>query len=369
MSATILNSATNVSPKSTKKKFLNSVNYFRGIAIILIVLGHSYELAGWDLPHSWQEVGLAAQLFYSASVNGSVYFIFISGFLYYHIFYKRFNYGKFMNKKLQYVLLPYLLISIVPIAYKVLSGDVDSYTPAVVGDQPLALASWYLFGGRLNYAYWYIPMAMLLFAISPIINIVIKYKKSLFVALLLLPISLIVHRSVANINHIQSLIYFLPVYFLGIWSSRHHQQILHYLKSNRSKLALAAIALGFGLIQVVLFNYAGNSHKEFWAVTVPDVNLLQKIALCFLFLAVLDLWENKELPIIKKTAETSFAIYFLHPFVGNLLYKITSDLNISYQGNLFTLLLATVVMVVTSMGIAMGIKGVLGKKSRYLIGW
>ena len=158
-----------------KKKFLNSINYFRGIAIILIVLGHCYDLSRWDISNNVENI------FYSLTLNGSVYFVFISGFLYYHIFYHRFNYKKFMLKKTQFVFLPYLLFSLVPVLYTVFIGGGGQYLPDGLREQPFLATIWYFVTGRISYAYWYIPMAMLLFAISPLINLIINIIVVLFI--------------------------------------------------------------------------------------------------------------------------------------------------------------------------------------------
>ena len=362
-------SVKNSSTRISKQKFLHSVNYFRGVAIILIVLGHCFGLANWGFFDDWQQAGYGVQLLYSASVNSSVYFVFISGFLYYHIFYPKFSYGKFMRKKVQYVLLPYILISLIPIAYKVLSGVGDIHLSASINDNPFLLSVWFLFSGRTSIASWYIPMAMLLFAISPLINIIIKKRKSLAASLILLPVSLLIHRPIDNLNHIQSLIYFLPVYFLGIWSCQNHQKILKYLQNNQRKLWIAIFAITCILIQVFVFHHVGNFHKDFWSFTVVDVNLLQKIAICFLFLSWLDTYENTDIIPLKKTADTSFAVYFIHPYIILVLDKLSGMLNWNYSGSLLTLITATSVTLVASMGLALVIKKFLGKKSRYLIGW
>ena len=347
-----------------KKKFINSINYFRGIAIILIVLGHSYDLSRWDISNNVEQV------FYSLTLNGSVYFVFISGFLYYHIFYQRFEYKKFMLKKTQFVFLPYLLFSLIPILFTVFLGGGGEFLPEGLKQQPFLATIWYFATGRISYAYWYIPMAMLLFALSPVINWIIKSDRILEVILFLLPISLIIHRPIDNINPIHSLIYFFPIYLIGIWSSINNKRIYAYLRDHRKKLVLILLAIAIGVIQVSVFQQPGNFHKEFWSITVPDVNLIQKILLCFLFMSVLDLYENKDITSMKKTAETSFAIYFIHPFLINAIISIATRLNLmTYQGNFLTLIVATFCIMIISMAIAYSIKAVLKKNSRYVIGW
>lgn len=346
-----------------KKKFINSINYFRGLAIILIVIGHCFDLAHWKIATKLE------QFVHASTLNGTVYFVFISGFLYYHIFYHRFNYQKFMLKKAQYVLLPYILFSTLPILMAVFIDSTGTALPETLKSNPLGAIIWYFVTGNVIFAYWYIPMVMLLYAISPLINFIIGSGRVLEAFLLFLPISLIIHRPVDNLNAFHSLIYFLPIYLLGIWSSINQQKIYAYLKSNQKKALLVILAIALGLVQVLVFQQTGNFHKSFWSISVPDVNLLQKILLCFLLMSILDNYENTDFKIIKKTAETSFAIYFIHPFLINALYAVSSKLNLEYQGNFFTLLLATLVAVVGSMGIAIAIKAVLKQKSRYLIGW
>ena len=346
-----------------KKKFINSINYFRGLAIIIIVLGHSFDLAHWNISNNFEN------FIYALSLNGTVYFVFISGFLYYHIFYHKFNYKKFMYKKTQYVLLPYILISIVPILLTVFLNDGGGQLPDNLKKSPFVAIIWYLITGEIIVAYWYIPMAMLLFAVSPLVNIIIKSQKVLEAFLLLLPISLIIHRPIENTNAVHSLIYFFPIYLLGVWSSINNKAIYAYLKDNKKKIAIGLLAIVLGLIQILVFKQTGNFHKDFWSVTVPDINLLQKILLCFLFMSILDIYENTNFKLVNKVAEISFAIYFIHPFVVTSLYSISTRLNLNYQGNFISWILTGLLVLTISATIAFAIKAVLKKNSRYLIGW
>ncbi|MGD1920075.1 MAG: acyltransferase family protein [Pleurocapsa sp.] len=349
-----------------QKKFLNSINYFRGIAIIIIVAAHSYGIANWNV---YKNPTLFEQFFYALNLNGSVFFLFISGFLYNHIFYPRFNYLKFMIKKVKYVLVPYLICSAIPILYAVFVDSKGGFLLDSLKDKPLQAILWFLATGRAVYAYWYIPMIMLIFVISPLINILIKSKNLLYAILGLIPISMIVHRPLHNMNPIHSLVYFIPVYLLGIYSSIHQKQIYAFLKSNRVKIAIVVLAIALGLIQVLIFNVNGNFSKDFWSITIPDINLLQKILLCFLLMSLLDNYEDTDITAMKKTAETSFAIYFIHPFLLKPLTLFIRSLELGFQGNLFTLIIATFLVVIIAMAIAYILKFLLKGNSRYIIGW
>ena len=361
-----------------KKKFLNSINYFRGIAIIIIVMAHTYGIARWDV---YNQPSVFETFFYSLNLNGSVFFIFISGFLYNHIFYPRFNYKKFMIKKLKFVLLPYLVCSAIPIFYAV--GNIKTnlwfdilfdhngraFLPDAIANQPILSTIWFLVTGRAMYAYWYIPMIMLVFAISPLINKLIRSKYLLDTILFLMPISMIVHRPAQNMNPLHSLVYFLPVYLLGIYSSIHQKQIYEFLKSNQVKIAILLAAVSLGLIQVLMFNVSGNFSKDFFSITVPDINLIQKILLCFLLISILDKYEDTDIKSMNKTAETSFAIYFIHPFLLRPFNQLSRNLGFDFQGNIFTLFIATFCVIITAMAIAHLFKLIFKRNSRYLIGW
>jgi peptidoglycan/LPS O-acetylase OafA/YrhL len=349
---------TNTSPK---RKFLNSINYFRGLAIILIVLGHSYDLSHWEISNIWEKT------IYSLSQNGSVFFLFISGFLFHHIFYSRFNYKKFMISKVKNVFLPYLLISIIPILMTVFFLNGGENLPTELQDKPLISIVWYLVTGNVILAYWYIPVAMILYALSPLVIWLINSQNLLKAILFLLPISLIVHRPIDNINTLQSTIYFFPIYLLGVWSSRNKKKIYQYLNNKRTIILGLAIVLA--AIQSLFFEIPGNFHKPLWIITVPDINLIQKILLVFFFMSFLDLHEKSDLKILNKTAETSFPLYFIHPLLINVAAKLIDDLNLDYQGNLFTLILTALILLSVSMAIACGIKTIFQKNSRYLIGW
>ena len=191
---------SSIAPPS-QKKFLNSIDYFRGIAIIIIVAAHSYGIANWNV---YRNPSLFEKFFYALNLNGSVFFMFISGFLYNHIFYPRFDYKKFMLKKTKYVLVPYLVCSIIPIAHAVFIDPEPKFLLDSLQDKPVLAILWYLVTGRAVYAYWYIPTIFLIFAISPLINAWIKSKSLIYVALALIPISTIIHRPLHNANPIHS---------------------------------------------------------------------------------------------------------------------------------------------------------------------
>ncbi len=61
----------------------------------------------------------------------------------------------------------------------------------------------------------------------------------------------------------------------------------------------------------MLFKETGNFHKDFFTIDLPDINLIQKILLCFLFMSVLDSYENSDFPILKKKQQKPALLFIL----------------------------------------------------------
>jgi len=295
--------------------YLHSFNYFRGIAIVIIVAGHCLYMSGWDVDRS-VEKWLA-----NLVLGGTTLFVFISGFLFHHIYSARFNYRKFMSTKIKNVLTPYLLISLPYVLYTVLVKGTGPYAEHIFSPEPGLYGSYvrpialYLWTGRMLEAYWYIPFIMVVFALSPLIMAFIRLRPSmrLLILALLLTLSLFIQRPVLNLSVVQSVVYFLPVYLFGIVVSIHRQTIYDRL-AGREAYLLAAAAL-LALVQAYWYPSFGNLNKPPFQPALPDVLLVQKLLLCVLFTIWLQRFEHRTLPILERLAAGSFAIYFIHPCV------------------------------------------------------
>jgi len=98
---------------------LNYFDYFRAIAILFIVAGHS--LTGWNIDT------LPEKVFANIITGGTSLFVFISGFFFHHIFYKNFEYIIFMKKKIENVLVPYIVLSTLAFFIIVIYLGVDCF--------------------------------------------------------------------------------------------------------------------------------------------------------------------------------------------------------------------------------------------------
>ena len=136
-----------------KTKILNYINVFRGLAILLIVAGHTMQF------------GEAGSLIQKASVEifagGTALFIFISGFLFQHLSGK-YEFKNYMSKKWTNVILPYLWTAIPGIVFCFIYPL--KYGNALDGLSPLLQIPMMLSVGRIhNTPAWFIPMIVLFF--------------------------------------------------------------------------------------------------------------------------------------------------------------------------------------------------------------
>jgi surface polysaccharide O-acyltransferase-like enzyme len=348
--------------------FLHAFNFFRGIAILFIVAGHCYWMSGWS-SHSFQEKVVANLI-----NGGTSLFVFISGFLFHHVFYRQFNYRRFLLKKAGNVLLPYLILSSLGFLYFVVYlksppfpqyFHIDNSGP---WHEYLGPALRYLWTGRILPAYWYIPFIMVTFLLSPlhirIIELPVRPQLALLFALVLL--AMLVQRPVDNISVLQSVIYFMPVYILGMTCSLHRQSI-HARLANREWLLLFAAVL-LAMLQVLVQDKTGNYHKPPLQYAGLDIMLPQKICLCLFFMVYLQRFEHARLPVLRLLASASFAIYFLHPWVLHFLEQALAGTMATLSGGPRWLLL-TLLVTAASLLIAGSIRRLAGAHSRYLTGW
>ncbi len=341
-----------------------SLEYFRAVSIILIVMGHCYGISGWEFDSFWDRV-LA-----NIISGGTSLFVFISGFLFHHVFYPKFVYTKFIKKKIKNVYIPYLILSIIPVCIALYTripyeefyfGHQDTIYDKVI--RPILL--YYLHGGVM--AYWYIPFIMTIFIISPFFIWYINrsLKSKIYIILILTVISLFMHRPVNNLSIIQSVIYFLPVYMFGILCSIESEWI--YKKLNGKDKYLLIIVIFFAILQASIMDTCGNLQKNPFDYNGVDISFLQKNILCLFFMVFLYRFEDKEFMLLKHLAVSSFSTYFLHGwFILFIWYG--REYYEKYDG-LYTLPIFTAIVVWISYITAVWVKKVFPNTSRMLIGW
>ncbi|MGR5318937.1 acyltransferase family protein [Vibrio sp. DNB22_19_1] len=348
--------------------YLNSFTHFRAIAIIFIVAAHLYNAAGIQFD------SFGSVFFQNLIAGGTSLFVFISGFLFFRVFCRQFDFKTFYKNKIRYIFIPYVILGSLPLAYHVLNFKQDwggLFYPQ--GDGVIHLyiipALKYYATGRFMAAYWYIPFAMALFSMSPLhrkfayLNIGIQIK---LIAVLSI-VAIFIHRPLDNISIIQHLIYYTPVYLSGIFCSVHYERCIEALKRFESHLLIAVLSLV--LIQTI-FGHNGNYHKTALVFSGIDMVYIQKLLLCLFLMTYLKRYENKSNKITDILASTSFSIYFLHIYfawtIGVLNKKVGLGID---NGSWFTYFFLLLSIIFSCILIAKYCKKMLPKHSRYMIGY
>lgn len=350
--------------------FINSINHYRAIAIIFIVAGHTFEISDLKLDSFFENV--IGNLINGGTIN----FVFISGFLFHSIFYKRFKYSQFLKSKMKRILLPYLFLSIVPIIIRLYLipdfwSDVNS--DGVNFWEYIISALKYLITGSHLIAYWYIPFVILLFLMSPfhIKFIQLKLTHQVLFLSLLAVVSLFIHRPpfdrVVPFQAIHSLMYFTPVYLFGSLCSKYKDDIYRILKNK--EVFLLAIVVGLAGLQTYLGYNSTYQHHLNEIDGVVDIMFIQKIVMCLFFMVWLNRYENYSNQYIGTLAKISFPIYFLH---GYFLYfirtaKIFFNNTFDYPWVMFFVFV--LILVIICVMTAVLIEKVFPKHSIMLIGY
>ena len=147
----------------------SAINYMRGVAILFVVASHSLYLTVNS------ELVWLAVLYDRLISEGTTLFILISGFLFFYLR-GRFNYKVFLRKKIENVVIPYVLLSIPAILVYCLGlkQDHDWIDMQWFSDISLAfkVVYMYLTGAHLG-PFWYIPIIILIFIFSPLTIIIV----------------------------------------------------------------------------------------------------------------------------------------------------------------------------------------------------
>jgi len=344
---------------------INSFNHFRAIAIIFIIAGHSFGVVGMEF-NTLLDVSVK-----NIIAGGTSLFVFISGLLFHHVFYQKYQYKNFFYKKCNNVLTPYLILGFIPTAMYVLlkkDGFDGYFLPSGTGviSEYLIPAFKYYMSGRFLTAYWYIPFIMVIFALSPLH---VRYiKASLGLQLFLICsfsiVAILIHRPIANINTFQSVLYFTPVYLIGITVSIHKEKVYEYLNGKEGYLLAIVVLMAF--FQSYL-GFQGNYHKEPFEYGGVDLMYFQKIALCFFLMIWLNRFEDFNNKVIHTLAATSFTAFFIHPFILWFVVKMNFDYLHVNSWAIFILFVCCISGV--CIFFAKFAKKILPKYSRYITGY
>jgi probable poly-beta-1,6-N-acetyl-D-glucosamine export protein len=289
--------------------FLTHIHRFRGVAILLIVLEHCIDFL------NWQQHPLLSNVLNDFIENSTVLFMFVAGFLFQHLS-KSFSYKSYLSKKIQYVLIPYLLMASPAIVYALCKQHVNVTLPELQEHSLLFHIGWfYIYPGVLiNYALWFIPVITLYYLSAPVFMVVIENPKLYALLILLIPLSLLAHRPTYSFHHnFQLALYFLSAYILGMFFSQ-------YRKTSEQFFDRYLLWVAGSYFLLFLAHTLFSAHHGYYQVDqifsftqgYIDWIYLQQLLLATLLLGTLKRLDNISLPLLEYFGSISFTIYFTH---------------------------------------------------------
>ena len=320
--------------ENKKKSFLNYINVFRGLAILLIIAGHTTQLG--------ESSSLIHKINCEIICGGTALFIFISGFLFQHLS-SRFEYKTYLQKKWTNVVMPYFMTSIIGILFCFIYPQ--TYGNSFDGLNPILQIPIFLSTGRIhNTPSWFIPMIVLFFLCSWIL---LKLEQKgwlyellplMFLITLVYPRADVDYNSIMNLTYAQKylaclgyvfngFIHFFSLYVFGMFCSK-YKNVIDIFYSKR--LLLWILMIGLSVVNVYL------SYKGIYSSYTISKTILTMLILGYLKhydeLIMQKEFLNKTLDI---TAKYSFGLFFVHWywfFVYNQIFGLEKviPLNDSY---------------------------------------
>ena len=318
--------------ENKKKTFLNYINVFRGLAILLIIAGHTMQFGeSSSLIHKiCCEIicgGTTLFIFISGSFKGetllpNLYFIFLSVFL-------------LLKKFIIFFLLSasYFITSIPGILFCLFLPKI--YGNSFDGINPLIQIPMFLSTGRIhNTPTWFIPMIILFFLCSWLLlklekkGILYKLLPFLFLITLFFPRIDVDYNSIIDLSYIRKyisclgyvingFIHFFSLYVFGMFCSKYKEVIdIFYNK----RFLLFIIMIGLARLDIYL-----NYHNIYSSFTVSKTILTMLI---LGYLKHYDEWIIKKETLNKvfdMTAKYSFGLFFVHWycfFIYNLIFGL-----------------------------------------------
>jgi len=348
----------------TSKGFLNYIHYLRGFAILVIVGIHCRTT------FSWGDNLLEKQVFTTALDNGTIIFVFIAGFLF-HYLKAKFEYKSYLIRKTKYVVIPYLLVSALPILLKMLNLHQSNWVPdEMVPDDALGKALFYLASGRHIGPFWFIPMIVIFYVISPLLLKLDNHRFYKILFPVLMVASLFTYKFGFYTNIWVSFLHFLPVYIFGMWAANYKDKIVSMPNILFWILVVTYLALSVMEIAGIFDPPRVGSFEDNEIMPLFAFNIvkLRVYLLCLILMRIFYYFNDKDFTLLWYLGDYSFGIYFIHIFVIKAFEWTVLAIYPDFVLNSFSFLIFIGLVSIGSILAVKVIKLIFKDKSRMIIG-
>lgn len=335
----------------SERPFLGYIHTFRGLAILIIVIRHLIYTINTSHP-------ILHDVLLMISGNSSMFFVFISGFLFKYLL-GEFDYGTFIKKRFLYVLIPYFLMSVPALILYSIGSPYGKYyldtELAGFSDYPLALRLFLLLiYGAQQYHFWFIPMIFLIFLATPLLVMIDRHPKYYWSLPMLGIIAIIIGRS--GFAPLRSFLYFLPVFIFGMFSCRYREKVFSWV-------SLRTYWFWLILSGAVIVSWVFLESGKF------ELLYIQKILLSVLLIVLLKQLHSK--PVVMGLwviSSYSFTIYLIHIYMHMFIGAVFRKTGFEFNSEILKLLIFYLLNISLDVLAIFAAKRILGKYSRMIIG-
>lgn len=351
------------------RQFLPYIHFLRGIAILYVVGVHARGFASY-----WQtspDVYYFLDTFSDPSEgNGTTMFLFIGGFLFQHLTHHHFDFSKYLTQKFKNLILPYLIISLPLIWFRL---QTPFETPALPEDflerSTLHKVGHFLLTGAHLPPFWFISTIILFYFTAPLLHVIDNRKFYVYVLPFILLACLFTYRPEHNANPLLSYLHFIPVYMVGMAASYFKTKILSDDPKLFYLLLAAYTVLSVGEIAGWITT-PRNIHFEdvLNGAIVFNIYLVKTLILCFLWLTFFYRLRNRSFPTLELMGSYSFGLFFVHYFFISISRKVFEMNDIPFDFSIISYVIYFLIILMISTVTVYFVKKLTGRYSRYLIG-
>lgn len=353
--------------------FLPHVHAFRGVAIIAVVLAHVRFLADWPEADTAYTHALRSVL-----EGGTVLFVFIAGLLFQRQA-RKFRYGDYLRRKVERVILPYLVCSLPALAhsfvfrYGVFADRDELSAPRLAGRLAWSL----LTAHHMFVPLWFIPAITVVYLLAPALLALDRHPRWYALVPFLIVAAAFMHLSHLYLSPLHDAANILPAYLLGMLVAHHEGKARVLL--HRARHALLAAAAALVLVDVLLGQGGRLASRAPFSTEhgVFDATMLQKVFVTLWLYAQLahryaarpSFVDGRSYRALSRLADASFGIFFLHMYVVDFLLaplrrRWLPELPVSLP----LLVAVAALCLALTYALVRGVQRLAGRRSQYLIG-
>ncbi len=304
--------------------------------------------------------------------DGTIYFALISGLLFSAILRPR-GYRRFFQSKLSNVFAPYVFCSAVfsVVVFEMdgsgvlgIQGSLDNYLKSLPGN---------LIHGQAQFTFWYIPVLLVLFLLTPLLDKAATAKSHMFAVFLLIALlPLVVPRPqfVPDVSQVTlpTVIYFAGAYTIGIFVGYRLDESHAFV--NKHKAVFVALAISAS-VAIIVLQFSGIDRFGSFSL-LESLYYVQKLSIAAIVLYWLHGRGAAQPKWLTHFAESAFSIYFLHAFFMDLMAHWVFPFSVSQQFLPWSMYTMVLVYFVTSLALSLStvyvFQMIFRKRSRMLLG-